>query len=175
MLLLAGAAAVLLGSGLLAGVLPGIDPSVPVLGAPPAPPTWAAYAAIVVSVIVGLLCLRWLLAQTQRRPKTGTWALSTTGGTDGRTRIGSDRAADAVVADITGYPGVSKATAHLTGARGRPTLHLDVTADPDASVTELRQQIHDHAQPRLRQALDLDGLSARMVLRLDTSTPSRTR
>jgi len=36
------------------------------------PPSWVAYVTVVVAVVVGLLALRWLLAQTQRRARTGT-------------------------------------------------------------------------------------------------------
>ena len=175
-LLLAGAAVAALGLGLLRRLAPGIDPGTPVLSAPPSPPTWAAYVAIVAAVIIGLLCLRWLLAQTRRRPKSGTWTLPAAAGPDaGATRIGTTDAADALVTDVEGYPGVSKAVADLTGDRTRPTLQLIVTAGQEASTSELRRRIHDHALPRLRQALDLDGLHARLILRLDSTPPARAR
>ena len=68
-----------------------------------------------------------------------------------------------------------EAVADRTGERARPTLQLIVTASQEASTTDLRHRIHEHALPRLRHALDLDGLHARLVLRLDSTPPARTR
>ncbi|OOC00509.1 hypothetical protein B0293_42660, partial [Amycolatopsis azurea DSM 43854] len=39
------------------------------------PPTWTLYAAAAASVVLGLLVLRWLVAQLTRKPKTHTWRL----------------------------------------------------------------------------------------------------
>lgn len=58
------------------GVLPLLSPDATVLPATPQPAAWVPWVAAIISVIIGLLCLRWLLAQTVRRPKTGSWRLS---------------------------------------------------------------------------------------------------
>ncbi|MBW0102893.1 alkaline shock response membrane anchor protein AmaP [Pseudonocardia sp. KRD291] len=175
-LLVAGAVVAALGLGLLRALLPGVDPSAPLLPAQLALPTWAAYVAIAAAVVVGLLCLRWLLAQAQRRPKARTWTLPGAGGRDaGTTRIDTDQAAAAVADDVAAYAGVSKARADLTGDPENPTLQLQVTASQEASATELRRRIHDHALPRLRQALDTESIQARLILALDSTPPGRTR
>lgn len=186
-LLVGGGGLAALGLGLLAALpagLPGgigsrLDPTVPLLPADPSLPAWATYAAIAVAVVVGLACLRWLLAQTQRRPRAGTWTLpvaARAGVADpGTTRIGTSDAADAVAADVGAYSGVGSVTADLIGGRDRPTLQLRVTAGQDTSVRELRRQIEDHALPRLRRALDLDGIDTRLVLTLDPTPPARAR
>jgi hypothetical protein len=155
------------------GLVPGLDPAVPLLPAQLALPVWTGYVAIAVAVVVGLLSLRWLLAQALRKPRTGTWRLPAApieGGERGSTVIAADRAADALAADIETYPGVLSASAALTGPRHRPDLHLDVTAGTDVVLAELRERLTGHALPRLRSALDIEGLHAQMILRLDTGS-----
>lgn len=174
-LLLAGAFGLAFGLGLLSNLLPGLDPNVALLPAQLTAPTWVAYVAIAVAVVIGLLCLRWLLAQALRRPKTGTWRLPADSGR-GTTQLDTDHAADAVAADITGYPGVAKATATLTGPRAQPALHLVVHTKTGTDIGPLRERIATHALPRLRHALQLDTLPADLLLRLDTtSATSRAR
>ncbi len=173
-LLLGGAFGLVFGLGLLRDQMPGLDPHGPLLSAQVTPPIWVPYVAIVVAVVVGLLCLRWLLAQTLRRAKTATWQLPADSGR-GATRLDTDHAADAVTADITAYPGVAKATATLTGPRARPVLHLVVHTETGADIRTLRERITTHALPRLRNALELDTLPADLLLRLDTTPGDRTR
>lgn len=177
LLLLAGGFGLAFGTGLLGGLLPGLDPSAPLLPDQISPPTWAAYATIVVAVIVGLLCLRWLLAQTQRRPKTGTWTLGDRGDSSptGVTTLDSDHAADALAADIEGYEHVSKAAAALVGDHRHPVVHLEVTAETTADLAVLRDRITSHALVRLRAALDSDGADVDMILRLTSPDSGRAR
>jgi hypothetical protein len=173
-LLLAGAFSLAFGLGLLRNVLHGLDPTVPLLPAQLDPPTWVAYVTIVVAVVVGLLCLRWLLAQALRRPKTATWRLPGDSGR-GATRLDTDHAADAIAADIAAYRGVAKANATLTGPRAQPVLHLVVHTETGTDIGPLRERITTHALPRLRHALELDTLPADLLLRLDTTPADRTR
>lgn len=175
-LLVAGVAGLAFGLGRLRPFLPGLDPATPLL--PPDPPVaaWAPWAAVVVAAVVGLLCLRWLVAQALRRPATGTWSLrpSASGGT---TTLPADAAGDAVAADIEGYAGVRRATATLTGTRTAPLLQLEVTTEENTPVGALRDRISTHALPRLRAALDLDELPTSLLLRVDAarSTAPRAR
>jgi hypothetical protein len=173
-LLLAGAFSLAFGLGLLRNVLHGLDPTVPLLPAQLDPPTWVAYVTIVVAVVVGLLCLRWLLAQALRRPKTATWRLPGDSGR-GATRLDTDHAADSIAADIAAYRGVAKANATLTGPRAQPVLHLVVHTETGTDIGPLRERITTHALPRLRHALELDTLPADLLLRLDTTPADRTR
>jgi hypothetical protein len=173
-LLLAGGFGLAFGLGLLRNALHGLDPTAPLLPTRLAPPTWVAYLTIVVVVVVGLLCLRWLLAQALRRPKTATWRLPGDSGR-GTTRLDTDRAAEAIAADITGYRGVAKANATLIGPRAQPVLHLVVHTETGTDIGPLRERITSHALPRLRHALELDALPADLLLRLDASAADRTR
>jgi hypothetical protein len=156
LLLAAGAGGLAVGFGLL----PAVDPNRPLVPAAIALAGWAPYAAVVGGVVLGLLVLRWLLAQAHRRPSGGVWEL-------GGTALPTSAAAAAVAQDITAYRGVSAATATLSGPPTAPTLHLDVAVATDASVAGLRHRIAAEALPRLRGALELDDLPAQLVLRLD--------
>src|SRR4029453_15170747 len=134
-----------------------VDRDAPILPTQVATPGWAPLAATVAALIVGLLCLRWLLAQTIRRPKTGTWTL-TDNSRQGTTTIAASAAAAPLVAEIETYPGVHKASAWLSGSRAQPALHLVVATEDRADISELREHIDTNALPRLRHALDLDTL-----------------
>ncbi|MGH3993475.1 MAG: alkaline shock response membrane anchor protein AmaP, partial [Pseudonocardiaceae bacterium] len=132
---------------------------------------WAVAAA---AIIVALLSLRWLIAQAIRRPRGGDWQLAPDTSTGG-THIGSDTAAEPLGEEIADYPGVHSATARLTGPRQHPHLYLWVSTDDRADITTLRHRIDTEAIPRLTQALNLPDLPADLLLRLDTSSGTRTR
>jgi len=93
----------LLAWGPLAEALPVFDPHVPLLRPGATVPGWLPYVAIAVAVLLGLGCLRWLLAQALRRPPTRTWRL-TTDSSRGATHLDTDEAAAAIAADIRAYP-----------------------------------------------------------------------
>ena len=168
LLILAAAAFVLLvGTGILRAVLP-IPARRTAPRRPVTPPPWVPWAVAAVAIIVGLLALRWLIAQTIRRPRTGTWQLApdTSAGT---THIDSDTAAAPLADEITDYPGVHSATARLTGPRQHPRLYLRVSTDDRADISDLRHRIDTEAIPHLIQALDLPDLPADLLLRLDAA------
>ena len=171
--LTAGAFVLLAGTGILRAVLP-IQSDGPILATVTAPPPWVPWVGAAVAVVVGLLALRWLIAQTIRRPRTGTWQLApdTSAGT---THIGSDTAVAPLAEEITDYPGVRSATARLTGPRRQPRLYLRVSTDERADISDLRSRIDTEAIPRLVQALDIPELRADLLLRLDASPGARTR
>ncbi|WP_227996018.1 alkaline shock response membrane anchor protein AmaP [Nocardia australiensis] len=129
-----------------------------------APPTWVLWAAVACAVLIGLLCLRWLIAQLFRMPRTVTWQL-TTEKSAGATLLESSTAAAPVVVDIESYEGVRSASAWLAGARWTPELHLVVTAELDADLPELRRHILGHAVTRLREALEVEVIPVTMELR----------
>jgi len=119
---------------------------------------------IVFSVLGGLLALRWLIAQTVRRPAGSNWQLSPDTST-GTTHIGSAAAVRPLAEEIEDYPGVRSTTASLTGPHQHPHLHLRVSADDHADISELRRRIGTDAIPRLTQALNLPALHADVLLR----------
>lgn len=171
-LLIAGAFGAAFGLGALRPVLPGLDPTVPLLPQPPATPTWLPWVTIAASVVLGLLSLRWLLTQAQRRPKAATWVLASSGA-PGAVRLDTARAAQAVAEDVETYDHVRAASADLTADPRRPQLHLYVTADPSADITALNHRIATHAVARLRRALDADATVVDLMVNLRADRDTR--
>ncbi|MEV0359434.1 alkaline shock response membrane anchor protein AmaP [Nocardia sp. NPDC050697] len=141
-----------------------VDTGTPLVPGTGAPPTWVFVAVIAGAALLGLLCLRWLLAQPFRKPKSVGWQVGGDRDT-GRTVLRSGTAAVPVAADIEGYPGVRSAQAWLSGGPDTPQLHLLVTAAPAADVAGLRRRILGHAVTRLRTALEIEIIPVTLELR----------
>lgn len=171
--LAAGAFVLLAGTGSLRALLP-IPPGAPLIATDAPPQPWVPWAVAAVAILVALLSLRWLIAQTIRRPRHSDWQLTSDTST-GTTRIDSAAAAGPIGEEIADYPGVHSATARLTGPRLQPQLSLLVTTYDRADITDLRRRIDTEAIPRLTQALNLPALTADLLLRLDTSSGIRAR
>lgn len=173
-LVLGGAYVLTRGLGLIPaiGPVPAQDPAAALLPAGTSVQPWVPYAVIAAAVVIGALCLLWLVAQTgRRRERSQTWRL---GGDPGRgtTLLNTDAAAAAFADEVEAYPGVQRASAAITGARSQPLLHLTLTTESDTQVSDLRTRIHTEALPRLRAALELDELPAEILLRLGTAAPA---
>lgn len=164
----------LLAFGPLARVLPMFSAQAPLIWPGTPMPFWLPYLTIVVTLLVGTGCLRWLLAQTRQAPPSRTWRLVAEAGR-GVTHLDTSHAASAIAEDVQAYRGVAKATATLTGPRAQPRLRLTVDTETATAINPLRQRITDHALPRLRQALELDQLPTELLLRLDTAQAGRAR
>jgi hypothetical protein len=172
-LLAAAAFTLLLGSGILARLgLTSPERGAALTPTSLSPPSWVPYLSIVVALIVGLLALRWLLAQTMRKPATGTWRLEHDPAT-GTTRLDAQNAVDPLVEEVETYPGVHRASARLSCTSTRPQLHLVIGTEDAADITELRRRIDTDAVPRLRQALDQPALPADLLIRLDDARSAR--
>lgn len=177
LLLLAGIVLLAVGAFVLLtafGILPLLASDAPIMSSAPTLAGWAPWVIVVVAVIVGLLCLRWLLAQTLRRAKTGTWQYSNDP-RHGDTHLDADTATVPLIEEIQNYPGVHRARARLAGNRTHPMLHLLVSTEDRADISELRQRIDEEALPRMRQALELEHLDTDLLLRLDDSPRTCTR
>jgi hypothetical protein len=166
LLLLGGGYVVARGLGLLTRVgWPAQDSGSPLLPAGTTLQPWVPYAVIALAVVIGLLSLRWIVAQTGRRASSQTWRI----GSDqdrGTTRLDTSSATSAFADEIETYTGVSSASAVITGARAQPELHLTLSVEQYASVNELRDRVDTDALPRLRQALELDELPTEILVRL---------
>lgn len=137
-------------------------------------PAWAPWVAAAAAVLIGLLALRWLIAQALRRPAGSDWQLAPDT-SRGATHLDSITAAQPLAEEIEDLPGVQKATARLVGPRRQPHLYLQITADDRADLSDLRHRIDNDVLPRLIQALDLPALPVDLLLYLDTTHGSRTR
>lgn len=173
-LLAAGVFGLLFGLGLLRSQLPELDPTAPLIPPDAQVHSWAPYAATAVAVIIGLLSLRWLVAQAPRRPTAGAWELHRDSGR-GTTFIDAEVVAAGIAADIESYSGVHKVSASLTGTRAHPALRLEVTTEENTSIAALRHRVASHALPRLCEALEVTSVPADLLLRIDAASPSASR
>jgi membrane protein YqaA with SNARE-associated domain len=136
------------------------------------PPTWVLYVAAGAAVIIGLLCVRWLLAQLARKPRTRIWRFEQDPDR-GRTELAASAAVGPFTNELRGYPGVGAATATLAGPRTAPTLALVITADQDGDLTEIRHRLDTNGLPRLCQALDLETLPVTVEFRFAARSGAR--
>ncbi len=167
-LLVAGAFTVATHFGLLT-VFPRDAPLVPEMADPP---TWAFYVAATVAIVLGLLCLGWLLAQLARTPKTHTWRFEQNPA-QGRTELAAGTAIAPFIEEVTAYPGVHAVRATLAGRRETPALAMVVSADQDSDLADIRHRIDTIGLPRLRQALDLDAVPVTIEFRFANTTGAR--
>jgi hypothetical protein len=148
------------------------NPGAPLVPGTERPPTWVFYVVAAGAVLLGLLALRWLVAQATRRPKTSTWELHQRPD-QGTTRLDADIATRPLIDEIEAIPGVDWASGSLSGHRQDAVLYLVVGAERGADLAEIRQRIERDAVPRLRQALDLDTLPSEVEFRLTNRTSAR--
>ncbi|GAA1672192.1 hypothetical protein GCM10009765_21970 [Fodinicola feengrottensis] len=170
---------VLVGSGGLAialhfGNVPMLPASSPLVPGTDAPPVWSLYVTVAVCVVVGLLALRWLVAQLARKPKSHTWRMENDPDR-GRTELAASTAIAPFLAETRGYPGVHDTFGTLAGTRQSPALALVITTEQDGSPTDIQERLDSHGLPRLRQALDLDTLPVTVEFRFTDKTHARVR
>lgn len=113
-------------------------------------------------LLLGLLALRWLLAQL--RPTAVRDLQLESRPTAGRTELVSAAVAEAVSDEVGRYRGVSRAGARLTGDEHEPQLRLRVELDARADVVAVRRRIETEALAHVRQALDAPQLPVRLDL-----------
>jgi hypothetical protein len=123
---------------------------------------WPAGAGL--SLLVGLLGLRWLRAQLA--PASPDGVDLTHRGDGGTTVVRPAGAAQALANEIETYRGVTQASARLTGSPDAPEVDLRVEVTDECNVAELRTRIDDHALTHLEQALELEALNAKVEFRL---------
>jgi hypothetical protein len=128
---------------------------------------WPAVCGI--ALLVGLLALRWLIAQTHT-DRTSRIDRSTDP-RDGRTILHSGALADAVEDDAQAIPGVLDASAHVTDP---PTaLNLQVDLLNDADIAAVRHLLETRTVVRARAAIAQDDLPVRIELRPGKSGRAR--
>ncbi|ALG06043.1 hypothetical protein [Kibdelosporangium phytohabitans] len=138
------------------------------------PPTWVLVVTAAAAVIIGLLCVGWLGAQLNRKPKTTTWRL-TSPSRRGRTTLPGTVAVQPFADEVLGYPEVRSVDARVTGKPASPLLVLLIRVNQDAELAEVRRRINDDSLPRLRQALELPELAVRTEFRCTAKAGPRIR
>lgn len=167
LLLAAGLAALAAGQGLFGGgaasqALLG-PPALAVLGQ-----QWVPYVAVAVAFVAGFLALRWLMGQGLNDT---IGRLSLDGTEDGHVTMGENVVGGALEREVSDYPGVRRARAHLTESTTEPRLRLALTLDEDADVTGVWQRVRTEALANLRNALELDTVPA--VVRMSMTAPAK--
>lgn len=167
LLLVIGLVALAVGQGLFGGQTAGqmlLGPPVRAVLAQ----QWVPYAAVAVALIAGFLALRWLMVQGLNDT---VGRLSLHEAEDGHVTMGGNVAGGALEREVSDYPGVRRARAHLTESATHPRLRLALTLEEDADVTKVWQRVRTEALVNLRNALDLDTVPA--VVRMSMSAPAK--
>ncbi|WP_433802179.1 hypothetical protein [Actinomycetospora sp. CA-084318] len=167
-------AAALLAAGISTGQLP-LVPTTSAVVPSASLPSWAAWVVAVVGIVVGLLALRWLIAQARRRPIGSAWSAEAAGPVGGRTAASSSVIADALCDDLVAHPAIADATARLTAPAPRPALYVELAVDAQADATAARAHLEQHALPRLRTALGTDTLPVELLLRTGRASQDERR
>jgi hypothetical protein len=124
---------------------------------------WVWPLAAAVSLLLGWLGLRWLLAQLSTAT-VGHLPVRADG--PGHTELLGSGATSALARDIEEYPGVRRASARLVGDHPVPEVEVTVDIHDDGDVAEVRRRIEEHALVRFRSALELTRLRSQIHIRL---------
>ncbi len=132
---------------------------------------WWALAAV--AIVVGLLCLRWLLAQLRigRLSRVQLDSDRTAGAGAGRSLLLAGALTDLVEADLGAQPGVRAVSAILTGRPDHPELRITLSVDPRADAAAARDYLVGELLPTLRAAINQPQLTGYVHI----STTRRSR
>ncbi|MBW8483800.1 alkaline shock response membrane anchor protein AmaP [Actinomadura parmotrematis] len=125
---------------------------------------WFWYAVAAGAVVLALIGIAWLLAQSRSDRLPGL-ALEDDDAA-GATNVSGKAVTQALEDEIEEYPGVHSASARLVGTADRPRLRLNVSYDDRADLQGLRLGIADQAVTRLCAALERRSLPTVVRLRL---------
>ncbi|GAA2660506.1 MULTISPECIES: alkaline shock response membrane anchor protein AmaP [Actinosynnema] len=153
-------------------VLDVLAPDAPLVPGDALPPPWVWNVIAVAGTALGLLAVRWLVAQVARAPRSSLWRFDTDG--SGRTELAASTALAPLLAEAGAYPGVREARGVLTGAGNAPRLELVISTDRDGEPGAIRRALATGGLPRLRRALDLDRLPTTVEFRLTGNPGART-
>jgi hypothetical protein len=169
--LAAGAAALIVGSGLLGAsraTRSVLDPiALATLGAYP---TVARGVAIVTGVILLILGLLWAVRALapERRPN-----LLLDHSPDLHLEISASAIADAVRADTETITGVSRARARMVGATANPVLRLDLWLEDGTDVRDVYRDLDTGVLTRARDSLGVESLPTAIRIELDAAASPR--
>jgi hypothetical protein len=169
--LAAGAAALIVGSGLLGtsrATRSVLDPiALATLGAYP---TVARSVAIVTGVILLILGLLWAVRALapERRPN-----LLLDQSPDLHLEISASAIADAVRADTETITGVSRARARMVGATANPVLRLDLWLEDGTDVRDVYRDLDAGVLTRARDSLGVESLPTAIRIELDAAASPR--
>ncbi|GAA2363560.1 alkaline shock response membrane anchor protein AmaP [Nonomuraea africana] len=131
---------------------------------------WVWWALAALAVILALIGLRWLVAQS-RHETMGEVRVE--GGPEGQTTVTSAAVAKAAAAELTAVPSVTSATATLAGDHDHPKVRLRLAADDRMPMSALRQELSTVTVPHMKLALGADRLPVIAKVSLERAAPPR--
>ena len=124
---------------------------------------WLWPAIAVGFLLVGLVCLRWLLALLASTDRAGDITIGPS--TDeGTTILRPAALIDALTSEISAYRGVDSARGRVIGNSRDPEVVLTVTAAAAADLQALHRRIEDEALVHARQATGRPSLPVQLDL-----------
>ena len=125
---------------------------------------WSVVAAT--AIIIGLLCLRWLLVQprrdTLRQVRIDSDRTNEPGA--GRTLVLSAAVANIAEDELAPQSGVRRVSAALSGSPDQPEIWITLVADPVANLAHLRDHLSKKSLPSIRSALGQPQLTAYLTI-----------
>lgn len=122
---------------------------------------WPGWLAAAVAVVLALLGLRWLLAQSRRETRAG---LRLDDSPAGRTEIESSGIISAFEDDLTRHPAIVDAHADVTGTGAHPGVRVRMAVDDTTPLDTVLDHLGHRAIPRMREALEVEHLPAEVRL-----------
>ncbi len=114
-------------------------------------------------VLLGLACLRWMLALLGSTDRAGDIVIG--GSTDdGTTVLRPAALVDALTSEVSAYHGVDAAKGRVIGDGRDPEVVLTVVTTPAADLQALHHRIEDEAFTHARQATGHPSLPIRLDL-----------
>ncbi|MEU6127970.1 alkaline shock response membrane anchor protein AmaP [Saccharopolyspora sp. NPDC047091] len=172
-LLLAGAAALVVGAGWLGrfrAQRPVLDPLLTQWAGGNRPLAFGV--AIVAGIVLALLGLWWLLRAL--RPE-GRPDLRLHGDAESSATITSHALTEAMRADAESVTGVTRARVRMAGTDQRPNVRLTLALQEGTNVRHVWEELDAKVLSRARRALDVDALPTAIRLQLDRGARQRVR
>ncbi len=132
---------------------------------------WYWWAVAGASIVVGLLMVRWLIAQLHT--STLSHLDVEPDRRDGETVLEASAISDAVEHEVNAISGVRGASMQLLGKPSNHRHKLTVFLDERADINAVRSRLSRETVPHLRQALDFD--EPQLDIRLDLPARRRRR
>lgn len=173
LLLAAGAAALLVGSGWLGtyrAQRPVLDPLVGRWLREQ--PQWATAVAAVLGVLLLVLGVWWVSRAARREARPDVrWDVEQAG----TTTVTASAITEAVRADAESVTGVTRARVRMAGSHRRPSLQLTLSLQEGTHVRHVWEELEAKVLSRAREALETEVVPTAIRLKLDRSPRQRVR
>ena len=125
---------------------------------------WLWPAIAVGCVLIGLACLRWLLALLASTDRSGDITVSDGNTEEGTTILRPQALIDALTTEVAAYRGVDSASGRVIGDGRDPEIVLNVTTTSTADLQALHHRIEAEALTHARHATGKPDLPVQLNL-----------